>query len=94
LPFEVVPPNGIIEVNNGRIVLFPQESKKDTRFHQTYILDTKDTDEIGKGLITKGQDMLKPRSHNAIMVKAWSSLIYVIGGLAEGHCERYDANLN
>lgn len=61
---------------------------------ETYINDTKDTNEIAQGLITKGADMIQERSVTCILVKVWNHLIYAIGGRADSHCERYDANLN
>jgi hypothetical protein len=57
LPFEVVPNNCIIEVNNGRIVIFPLESKIKNQIKQTFINDTKDTNDMAQGLITKGAEM-------------------------------------
>jgi hypothetical protein len=40
--------------------------------------------------------MLKKRAsaQGYTMVRVWQCLIYVIGGRADGHCERYDVNLN
>ena len=58
-------------------------------------MDTAESDEQGLGLITKGQNMLMPRaSHGITLIKVWKCLIYVMGGRADGHCERYDVNLN
>ena len=37
--------------------------------------------------------MIKQRV-GCIFVKVWNCLIYAIGGRTDGHCERYDVNLN
>lgn len=38
--------------------------------------------------------MIQERSVTCIFLKVWNHLIYVVGGRADSHCERYDANLN
>ena len=38
--------------------------------------------------------MIRDRAWNTNIVKVWKCLIYAIGGTWEGHCERYDSNLN
>ncbi len=38
--------------------------------------------------------MLMPRAYGITLLKVWKCLIYVMGGRVDGHCERYDTNLN
>ncbi len=38
--------------------------------------------------------MQRATAQGNTMVKVWKCLIYVVGGRADGHCERYDVNLN
>jgi hypothetical protein len=93
LPFDKVVPNGLIEIDFGRILIFPKENGK-YGFLDVYLAETMESQDIeGFGLITKCQSMLKQRVQS-IFVKVWSNLLYAIGGAGEGQCERFDVNLN
>lgn len=47
----------------------------------------------GDGLITKLKPMTRQRVRCAF-VNVWGTLIYVLGGTNDGHCERMDVEAN
>jgi hypothetical protein len=57
------------------------------------MLETLDCNESGNGLVTKKENMIKKRV-GCLFLRVWNCLIYAIGGTTDGHCERFDVNLN
>lgn len=92
LPFEAVNPRGLIEVDFGRIIIFPQEKGK-RFFQETFMLETLDCNESGDGLVTKKESMMHKR-YGCAFVRVWVCLVYAIGGVMGNCFERFDVNLN
>lgn len=87
LPFERIQARNIVDVDDRRIVMFPDVVKKGG-VQDCYLMDCYES-----GLVVK----LAPMSVNRrtpLFVKVWGSLIYAIAGVADGSCERFDVNLN
>lgn len=56
MPFEGLSAKSIVEVDNGRILLFPIIKGF---LRDSYLLETMDCNDIGNGLITRGPSMIK-----------------------------------
>ena len=57
LPFDQVTPRGVVDVDFGRVLIFPTEKKR-SMLQDTFLLETMDCNQESEGIITKRKSML------------------------------------